>query len=142
MRAADTDVELAPCVRSAELRFAVKRTVSRAALCSFCLVLNASPKSKIPTRITTRKGSTRANSTICDPRTSRKFRFTMQAPLRSAAGLYQPHGNGRHAATADCPAAPAAGATSGDVQNRGVHGTTRVHGIDERLQEADDLHVG
>src|SRR5437870_13603151 len=65
-RIAVTEVGVPASDKSLVGRLEAKRAPSRAAPFSYCLTLNASPKSKIPTTTTTKRGRHTANSTICE----------------------------------------------------------------------------
>src|SRR2546430_17322641 len=65
-RIAVTEAGVPAADKSLVGRLEAKRAPSRAAPFSFCLTLNASPKSKIPTTTTIKSGRHTANSTICE----------------------------------------------------------------------------
>src|SRR5207245_9483738 len=65
-RIAVTQIGVPESDKSLVGRLEAKRAPSRAAPFSFCLTLNASPKSKIPTTTTTKRGRHTANSAICE----------------------------------------------------------------------------
>src|SRR5216117_1146619 len=65
-RIAVTEAGVPAADKSLVRRLEAKRAPSRAAPFSFCLTLNASLKSKIPTTTTIKSGRHTANSTICE----------------------------------------------------------------------------
>src|SRR5205809_6708445 len=65
-RIAVTEAGVPAADKSLVGRLEAKRAPSRAAPFSFCLTLNDSPKSKIPTTTTIKSGRHTANSAICE----------------------------------------------------------------------------